>query len=397
MAYPWLYRQVTWGLDVWLLRRPDYQEFRRQLVQRMGQKDTQKGVLAELCLSVRQALRSTDVSWRLLADIPAVPRLSGDRLLLGTTGPEGREVPRLHLTTEGELSVVVPTLEAPRVVMTIAARVDGYRFLSEEVLFVEDAAWIAARRIDALRTTHERCEVALREQEMQKLTTEAELRALRAQVNPHFLFNALNTIGYLIDTAPERATDTLKDLTSLMRGILRRMEGNFTTLGEEIDLIRSYLDIEQARFEERLSVRIDVPNELVQLQVPALVLQPLVENAVKHGIQPALNGGAIRVTARQVAEVPRHGLNGHTHAQLSLEISDTGVGVSAETLKTGRREGIGLANVEHRLQCLYGCRASLTIATEPGAGTTVELRLPLDDTSVESRVSVVSTGAEGRS
>jgi len=122
-------------------------------------------------------------------------------------------------------------------------------------------AVVAARRIDAIRMTNERYEREIREREIGKLATEAELRALRAQINPHFLFNALTTIGYLIQTAPPRALQTLLRLTTLLRGVLRS-EGEFTTLGRELEVIESYLDIERARFDERLRVTIDVPAEL---------------------------------------------------------------------------------------------------------------------------------------
>src|SRR5439155_11979257 len=133
--------------------------------------------------------------------------------------------------------------------------------------------------------------------EMAQLATEAELRALRSQINPHFLFNALTTIGYLIQTAPERALDTLMRLTALLRGVLRS-DGELTTLGREIELIESYLDIERARFDERLRVRIDVPAALRQIRLPPLILQPIVENAIKHGIAPLRRGGEVSVTAR---------------------------------------------------------------------------------------------------
>src|SRR5205085_4412850 len=130
---------------------------------------------------------------------------------------------------------------------------------------LQSIASILGRRIDTIRLTRERYARQLREQEMSKLAAEAELRALRAQINPHFLFNALTTVGYLIQTAPERALDTLLRLTSLLRGVLRS-EGEFTTLGRELDLIESYLDIERARFEQRLRVRIEVPSMLRALR-----------------------------------------------------------------------------------------------------------------------------------
>src|SRR6202521_3944558 len=132
---------------------------------------------------------------------------------------------------------------------------------------------VVARRIDAIRLTHERCDRELREQEMARLATEAELRALQAQINPHFLFNALTTIGYLIQTAPPRALETLMRLTALLRAVLRS-EGEFTTLGREVEVVEASLAMERARFEQRLLVTIDVPPALRTIRVPPLVLQP---------------------------------------------------------------------------------------------------------------------------
>src|SRR5207244_489792 len=157
----------------------------------------------------------------------------------------------------------------------------GRRLLSDDRAALDAIASLIGRRIDAIRLTQERYERERREQETSKLATEAELRALRAQINPHFLFNALTTIGYLIQTAPARALETLMRLTALLRSVLRS-EGEFTTLGRELDLIEAYLDIEHARFEQRLRVRIDVPQALRTIRVPPLLLQPIVENAVKH-------------------------------------------------------------------------------------------------------------------
>src|SRR4029077_4183943 len=123
----------------------------------------------------------------------------------------------------------------------------------------------------------------IRDQEIEKLATEADLRTLRAQANPHFLFNALTPIDHVIQTAPPCALDTLLRLTSLLRAVLRS-EGEYTTLGREMDMVAAYLDIERARFEWRLQTTLDVPPELLSLRVPPLVLQPIVENAVKHGV-----------------------------------------------------------------------------------------------------------------
>lgn len=235
------------------------------------------------------------------------------------------------------------------------------------------------RRIDAIRLSRERYERQLREQEIGKLATEAELRALRAQINPHFLFNALTTLGYLIQTAPDRALDTLMRLTSLLRGVLRS-ESEFTTLGREIELVESYLDIERARFDERLRVRVDVPAALKSLRVPPLLLQPVVENAVKHGIAPERRGGEVSVTAR----LDRDHEGG---AVLVLVVRDSGAGVSAAELQRGRDLGVGLANIERRLACHYGDAARLSIASAPGAGTTVEIHMPAEVRAAPDAVS----------
>jgi LytS/YehU family sensor histidine kinase len=230
---------------------------------------------------------------------------------------------------------------------------------------------LVARRIDAVRSMEERYHHAVYEQEMQKLAAEAELRALRAQVNPHFLFNALTTIGYLIQTAPERALGTLMRLSGLLRAVLKAGE-EFVTIGEELDLIEAYLDIERARFEERLRVRIDVPWELRTIRIPALVIQPIVENAIKHGISESRAGGEVRITAR----LHYASATSETATAIFISVIDTGAGVAEADLACGRRRGVGLANVEQRLRRYGGIEPPLFIHSVPGIGTTVDIRIP---------------------
>jgi LytS/YehU family sensor histidine kinase len=157
------------------------------------------------------------------------------------------------------------------------------RLLSDDLALVESVMALASRRIDQIRLTNERYEVQLREEEMLKLTAEAELRALRAQVNPHFLFNALTTIGYLIETAPPRALNTLMQLTALLRGVLRS-DGEFTTLGRELELVEHYLRIEHERFEERLRVRSRCRGPAT-MPIPTLVLQPWWRTITRRGAE----------------------------------------------------------------------------------------------------------------
>jgi sensor histidine kinase YesM len=266
-------------------------------------------------------------------------------------------------------TIIVPTSDRPQYAITSHEVTGGRLLLSDDVSMFETLTLVVARRIDAIRLTHERYERQLREQEIARLATEAELRALRAQINPHFLFNSLTTIGYLIQTAPPRALSTLMRLTALLRSVLRS-EGEFTTLGHELDIVESYLEIERARFEERLQVRIQVSEALREARIPPLLLQPLVENAVKHGVAPNRSGGRVTISATLERSV------GNDH-QLSVTVHDTGTGVSDSQLERGRERGLGLRNVERRLACQYGATASLMIRSSAGEGTTVEIRLPV--------------------
>jgi LytS/YehU family sensor histidine kinase len=196
-----------------------------------------------------------------------------------------------------------------------------------------------------------------------KLATEAELRALRAQVNPHFLFNALNTIGFLVQTSPVRAHTTLIKLTALLRGVLRSTESAIP-LGDELDLVTAYLEIESARFEERLQVHIDVPEQLRRLHIPPLVLQPLVENAIKHGVSKSRAGGEVRIAARR------------SPGTIILTVANTGATASEFQIAQGRRRGVGPTNIEQRLRHHYGAAARLTLSSGQ-AGTIAEVIIPI--------------------
>ncbi len=350
LLYPALRRSTAWFVDSVVLHRPDYRSLRATVGRRVQAHDDVDSLLGDLCAQLGPALSARRVEWRAWMGRPADD-------LTGVV-PQG----------DGLLAIV-PTAEPPRYAIAVADVTGGRRFLSDDLATLDALVVLAARRIDAIRITNERYDRELREQELEKLTTEAELRTLRAQVNPHFLFNALTTIGHLIQVAPPRALETLMRLTSLLRAVLRS-EGEFTTLGREMEVIAAYLDIERARFEWRLRATLDVPARLANLRVPPLVLQPIVENAVKHGISPQRDGGDVRVSARI-----ERGEDGAS--QLILVVSDTGAGAAPDDLQRGRQMGVGLRNVERRLACQYGDAASLSIRTEPNAGTTVEIRLPV--------------------
>jgi two-component system LytT family sensor kinase len=360
LVYPSLRRVTAWFVDRIVLDRPNYPSLRADVLRRLQHQDDVPTLLADICIVLGPALSSTGVTWR---DWPE-------------TAADDGETP--VIVSGNRATVIVPTADAPRFAIEIDSLTGGRRFLSDDVATLNIIAVAVARRIDAIRLTRERYQREIREQEIGKLASEAELRALRAQVNPHFLFNALTTIGYLIQTTPPRALQTLMRLTALLRAVLRS-EGEFTTLGRELEVVESYLDIERERFEHRLRVTIDVPRRLRHIRVPPFVVQPLVENAVKHGIAPTRLGGEVSVRAT----IDESGSSGR---QLAILIRDTGAGASAAALARGRETGVGLKNVERRLACQYGGAASLSIQSEPGAGTLAEVRLP---------VSFAATAASG--
>ncbi|OLN27748.1 sensor histidine kinase [Desulfosporosinus metallidurans] len=203
------------------------------------------------------------------------------------------------------------------------------------------------------------------------LVNRAELKALQAQVNPHFLFNAINTVVSFCRTDPEKARHLLLQLGDFFRKNLKSAE-KFVTLREECEHIRAYLAIEQARFSERLCVREEITDEALNWRLPGLTLQPLVENAIKHGIYPMSTPGEIVISAFVEEDI------------LVVRIGDNGVGIPAETLTrilTGVEVstsglGIGLQNVAQRLLILYGKKAEFVIESREGKGTEVTLRIP---------------------
>jgi hypothetical protein len=341
LVSPSLHRLIVRFVDQSLLGRADYTALRSTIGHALQAQDSIEGVLDTACERLRPALAARDIWW------------IEDR----SAGAESRAI-----TSEA----VVPATDLPRHLVRIGELTGGRRLLSDDLALVEAVLGVAARRIDQIRLTHERYEVQLREEEMLKLTAEAELKALRAQVNPHFLFNALTTIGYLIETAPPRALNTLMQLTALLRGVLKS-EGEFTTLGRELELVEHYLKIEHERFEERLRVRIDVPQSLRSMRIPTLVLQPLVENAIKHGVAPSKAGGDVEVTA-SLAERPR---------RLRLSVINSGAPLHAAPRHHG--EHVGMDNVRRRLAGHYGDRALLSLTTDGRGKTIAEIMLPLID------------------
>ncbi len=361
LSYPLIRRATGRFVDSVLLLRPDTSELRAEIARRLLACGTADDTLKLVADSLAPALSAERVSWE---SSPGAP-------------PAGQALVRLpDRSAQADVEVSVPTAEPPHYVLRFGSLAGGRHILSDDLALLESVALATARRLDALRWIHERCERDLREELVAKLASEAELRALQAQLNPHFLFNALNTLGYLMKAAPDRARTTLLDLTKLLRAVLKRSGGGVVTLGQEIDLVESYLAIERARFEDRLRLRLDVPVSLRGWRVPPLLVQPLVENAIKHGIAARGEGGEIAVRA-WLEDAPGQGPAAKT---LAIEVSDTGLGASEAAIAAGRTRGVGLASIEKRLGAHYGALASLCVASRVGHGTRATLRLPASAT-----------------
>jgi two-component system, LytTR family, sensor kinase len=196
--------------------------------------------------------------------------------------------------------------------------------------------------------------------ELESMLHQAQLEALRSQLNPHFLFNALHSMAELVHTDPKLAEQLLVRLGELLRQVLQSSNRQEVTLAEELEFIRGYVDIEQMRLGDRLHVNWDIASNALQVRVPSLVLQPLVENAVQHGVAAAAGPGTLSIAARLDGEF------------LLLEVRDNGPGL-ARTAETS--QGIGLANTRARLRRLYGERQGFEL--QAGEGLKVRLRIPV--------------------
>jgi two-component system LytT family sensor kinase len=197
---------------------------------------------------------------------------------------------------------------------------------------------------------------------------EAEVRALRAQISPHFIYNSLTAIASFVRTDPEQARELLLEFADFTRYSFRRY-GDFTTLAEELRSIDRYLLLERARFGDRLRVILRVAPEVLPVAVPFLCLQPLVENAVRHGLENKPGTGHVTITAEDAGD------------DALIRVEDDGVGMDPEQLRrqlsgTAGNDSIGLGNVDERLRTVYGPAYGLVVETALGAGTKVSVRVP---------------------
>jgi len=198
----------------------------------------------------------------------------------------------------------------------------------------------------------------------QQLLLKARMDALTSQINPHFLFNTLNTVSSLIRFDPDMARGVVLKLSNILRRLLRKHE-TFVPLREELAFIDDYLDIEVIRFgRDKLQIFKDIDEDSLETFVPSMLLQPMVENSIKHGLAPRLEGGQIHLRARNV------------NGRLLIEIEDNGMGISPERLAEVYGGGIGITNVHERLRLLYGDQFKMIIRSKEGEGTQIHIEIP---------------------
>jgi len=195
--------------------------------------------------------------------------------------------------------------------------------------------------------------------ELERQRVEAQLKLLQAQIEPHFLFNTLANLDALIGTDPAQARRMLQHLNDYLRATLAATRRERSTLADEFALLRGYLELQAMRMGARLRFRLELPDALAQVGLPPMLLQPLVENALKHGLEPKVEGGEVKVSAR---EEP---------GRLVLEVADTGLGKGS-----GGGTGVGLANVRERLAAAYDGKAGMTSGANPAGGFRVTLSIP---------------------
>jgi LytS/YehU family sensor histidine kinase len=226
---------------------------------------------------------------------------------------------------------------------------------------IGSTVFLLAHRLMAVDSALQQKQLETIESERREMV--AQLKLLQAQIEPHFLFNTLANVSVLIDLEPEQAKKLLNRLIDWLRLALERSRKDRTILGEELELIENWLDILTIRYGSRLNYTIDVPIELHQCSLPPMVLQPLVENAVCHGIEPKVGGGTILIKARKKAEL------------ICLEVIDDGIGLANQD---ATQFGVGLENVRARLDALYGRSGSLRLDPGQATGVIATIEIPCE-------------------
>ena len=376
-------RRIGEFVNRWIFRAPDYRTLLRELSEKLAHLRSETEIADAVETTARQSLELK------AAQLVTLENLSKTSLPTSnwphSHGPEPGwrnavndgelvELDYQHPYREGdiryEVELLVPVRSEGRVTHTLAISPGPARrgLVTHEVNYLRSVAAQFGHRLDALHMEERLIVAQSREAVLQQQVTEAELRALRAQVNPHFLFNSLNSIANLVVTNPEQAETMTLRLARVFRHVLANSARPLIPLQEEVDFLETYLQIEEARFGSRLQVKIAVDPAVAMEQIPSLMLQPIVENALKHGLGPKPGPGHLWITAEADGN------------QVRLRVEDDGVGPAIGVLKlngsNGRSNGVGLENVAQRLNALYQAQGRMTIEVRQAGGTRVTILLP---------------------
>ncbi|MEG9435141.1 histidine kinase [Edaphobacter sp. HDX4] len=352
---PYTARRVNEWIDSWVFEVPDFDAEIHRFWKTLSSLVDRDAVYRAGEETLKDTLRLASARLLPAAEFPS-------RKELGAVGPNPRFLSPgspLSNVISPSADVLLPVFHdgAPEYWIALSRGVMRPPWTATELSFVTRIAAEIQVRITTVLAEETRLERLRRESILREQIADAELRALRAQINPHFLFNSLNTIADLAVVAPNKAEEMTMRLASVFRYVLVNADRQFTSLGEEIKFARSYLGIEEARFENRLRVHFEVDPSLLQETIPALLLQPLVENSIKHGISPRREGGALTITGRRIPD------------GFELIVADDGVGLgfpAAQEPKPGAQ--VGVQNVKKRLETAYGNRATFALRPREGGG-----------------------------
>jgi two-component system, LytTR family, sensor kinase len=375
-------RHIGECVNRWIFHAPDYRTLLRELSEKLARLRSETEIADAVETTARQSLELR------AARVVALENLSKTSLpkpnwphsdvpepdwLCAVNDAELVELdchPCHAGASQDEVELLVPVRSEGRVthMLVIVPGPARRGLVTHEVNYLRSVAAQFGHRLDALHTEERLVAVQSREAVLQQQVTEAELRALRAQVNPHFLFNSLNSIANLVVTNPEQAETMTLRLARVFRHVLANSASPLISLHEEIEFLKTYLQIEEARFGSRLQVNIAVDPAVAMEQIPSLILQPIVENALKHGLGPKPGPGHLWITAEADGN------------QVRLRVEDDGVGDAIDVLKlngsNGRSNGVGLENVSQRLNALYQDQGRITIEGRQAGGTRVTILLP---------------------
>jgi signal transduction histidine kinase len=341
---PWMYRKLESGLDrVWLGRRFGPEEAVQYFLTGVQNATTESQLVhfAENQLSDIFRAKTT--------------------IALGSSPPATEHVLEIPIRTNGSACGFI----------YMGERLEGTPYFSKDVDLLSSLANVFSNMLENVRLQQKKREQEQRERELEIYASRSELKALRAQINPHFLFNALNAIAGLIHKNPGRAEETVEQLSEVFRYTLKGSEKEWARLEDEIDFARSYLDIEQARFGNRLQTLIEIDDSLRDLEIPTMVIQTVVENAVKHGVARVRGAGTISIRAFRSGN------------RMLIEVEDNGPGFPNESIGAEadkHRTGHGLRSIRERLHGYYGSEARLKIRRDDALGvTTVAIEVPIHE------------------